>query len=98
MLMYMLCGSSLLFLPQNTSFAYAAISSDTHYLFKRDVISSEEETLKDGKFESATLAYTISLHLHPDNKGDSFHGFIAVFLKQIAILYFNLRSPPIFSS
>ncbi len=97
MILYMLCGLCLFFHSQRPLFAHAAISSDTNCLFKRDVISSEEEASEDGKFKSAASAHTISHYLHPDNKGDSVHDFIAVFLKQLAILHFSLRSPPILS-
>lgn len=98
MLMYILCGSSLFFLSQNPSFAYAAIASDMHYLSKRNVISSEEELSKDGKFKIADAAYTLSLYLYPNKKRDSFHVLVAVFLKQITLLHFSSRSPPVFSS
>jgi hypothetical protein len=98
MLMYMLCGLSLFFLSQTPSFASDTITSDTHYLSTLDVISSEEETSKDGKFKYAVPAYTISQYIHPDNKEDRLHGFISVFLKQITLLHYSLRSPPISSS
>lgn len=96
--MYILCGSSLLFLSQNLSFAYAAIASDVHYLSKRNVISSEEEVSKDGKFKLTATAYHISQYLYPHNKRDSLHVLVAVFLKQITLLHFSSRSPPVFSS
>lgn len=98
MLIYILCGSSLVFSSQSPSFACAAIASDTHYLSKRNVISSEEELSKDGKFKLADPAYTISQYIYPNNKRDSFHELVAVFLKQITLLHFSSRSPPVFSS
>lgn len=94
----MFCGLSLFFLYQPPSYASAAIISDTHYLSARDVISSEEETSKDGKYNYTAPAYRISQYLYPDKKGDSLHFFISVFLKQITILHFSLRSPPILNS
>ena len=96
--MYLLCGFFLFFPSQNPSFANAAIASDTHFISKRDVISSDEEDSSDGKFRSGAYAYAISNYLHPDTKKDSFHDFIDVFLKQLSMLYFSLRSPPIISS
>jgi hypothetical protein len=98
MFLYLLCGLSLSLLSQTPSFAHESITSDTHYFSTRDVISSEEKVSKDGEFKSAGPACTISQHHHPNNKGDSFHVFIAVFLKQLAILNFRLRSPPTLSS
>ena len=98
MLIYMLFGSNLFLLSQKYSFAFDAIFSETQDLSAWDVISIEEETSKDGKFKSAASSFTITQHLHPDNKEKNFHIFISVFLKQIDRLHFNLRSPPIFSS
>lgn len=98
MLMYILCGSSLFFLFQNPSGACAAIAADMHYFSKRNVISSEEELSKDGKFKLADSAYTLSQYLYPNKKRDRFHALVAVFLKQITLLHFSSRSPPVFSS
>lgn len=98
LLMYVFSGLGLFYLSQNPSFASAGITSDTHYLSTRDAISSDEEASKDGKFKYAPPVYTNSQHLHPDKKGDNLHGFISVFLKQITLLHFSLRSPPIFNS
>lgn len=98
MLMYLFCGLGLFFLSQNPSFAFAAIVSETNELSGRDAISDDEEGSKDEKFKSAVYAFTTPQYLPPRNKGDSFYDFIAIFLKQIAILHYSLRSPPFFSS
>ena len=98
LLMYILCGSNLLFLSQNPSFAYAAVASDLQYLSKRNVISSEEEESNDGKFKLTATACHISQYLYPNNKRDRFHTLVAVFLRQITLLHFSSRSPPVFSS
>lgn len=94
----MLCGLSLFFLSQHCSFAFTAIASDAHYFSKCDVISSEEEESKDEKFKSTLPFHIFSQYLNPTNKGDSINVSIAIFLKQIIILHFNIRSPPVFSS
>lgn len=91
----MLCGLCLLLLSLAPSFAEATITSDTNYFSTRDLISCEEDVSEDGKFKYASHGYMFSQHLHTDTMGDRFHLFISVFLKQITVLHFSLRSPPV---
>jgi hypothetical protein len=95
MTVYTLCVLSFLFSSQNPSFANDAITSDTFNLTERELISCVDEASEDGDSKSAAPACcTSSQYLYPNNRGDSFLTSIAVFLKQLAILHFNLRSPP----
>lgn len=96
MLMYVLGGICLIFYSQNPSFSFAAISPGMHHLLKLDIISGEEEASKEGESKPAVTLSVISQFLHSDNNTDGQHSFIVVFLKQIAILHFSLRSPPYF--